>query len=171
MSSTCSPDRPPGPHASAKPSSAPTPTQLPAQSLPIGVRRGSLAAVVRCVCSVRSGAQERAIGRYSEPGLRDLPGWGTHVAAWRRLIRARGRRRSAAPSTRQPRFGWCDGPTSANAGRSLTRVAALPVFDFAAFCAAFDAGRRDRGLSWYEFADELWQQSSELNAHRSDHPL
>jgi len=50
-------------------------------------------------------------------------------------------------------------------------VVALPVFDFAAFCAAFDAGRRDRGLSWYEFADELWQQSSELNAHRSDHPL
>ena len=37
--------------------------------------------------------------------------------------------------------------------------------------AAFDAGRRDRGLSWYEFADELWQQSSELNAHRKDHPL
>jgi hypothetical protein len=45
------------------------------------------------------------------------------------------------------------------------------VFDFAAFCAAFDAGRRDRGLNWYEFADELWQQSSDLNAHRNDHPL
>jgi hypothetical protein len=55
--------------------------------------------------------------------------------------------------------------------RSLARVAALPVFDFAAFFAAFDSGRRDRGLSWYEFADELWQQSSELNSHRTDHPL
>jgi hypothetical protein len=54
---------------------------------------------------------------------------------------------------------------------SLLRVAALSVFDFAAFFAAFDAKRRDRGLGWYEFADELWQQSSELNALRMDHPL
>lgn len=54
---------------------------------------------------------------------------------------------------------------------SLPGVTALPVFDFAAFFAAFDAKRRDRGLGWYEFADELWQQSSELNAHRVDHPL
>ncbi|HUC25980.1 MAG TPA: hypothetical protein VMA73_25020 [Streptosporangiaceae bacterium] len=50
-------------------------------------------------------------------------------------------------------------------------MAALPVFDFAAFFAAFDGKRRDRGLGWYEFADELWQQSSELNAQRMDHPL
>ena len=54
---------------------------------------------------------------------------------------------------------------------SLLRVAAQAVFDFAAFFAAFDAKRRDRGLGWYEFADELWQQSSELNAQRMDHPL
>ncbi len=54
---------------------------------------------------------------------------------------------------------------------TFQRVTAVPVFDFAAFFGAFDAGRRDRGLSWYEFADELWQQSSELNSHRSDHPL
>jgi hypothetical protein len=53
----------------------------------------------------------------------------------------------------------------------LLRVTALPVFDFAAFFAAFDARRRDRGLGWYEFADELWQQSSQLNAQRMDHPL
>jgi hypothetical protein len=45
------------------------------------------------------------------------------------------------------------------------------MFDFAAFFAAFDADRRDRGLNWYEFADELWQQSAELNSHRTDHPL
>ena len=50
-------------------------------------------------------------------------------------------------------------------------VAALPVFDFAAFVAAFDAERRDRRMGWYEFADELWQQSSELNAERADHPI
>ena len=50
-------------------------------------------------------------------------------------------------------------------------VAAVPEFDFAAFVGAFDDGRRDRGLSWYEFADELWQQSSDLNSRRSDHPL
>jgi hypothetical protein len=50
-------------------------------------------------------------------------------------------------------------------------VAALPDFDFAAFFAAFDSERRDRGLGWYEFADKLWQQSSDLNAQRLDHPL
>ena len=53
----------------------------------------------------------------------------------------------------------------------MLRVAAPPVFDFAAFFAAFDAKRRDCGLGWYEFADELWQQSWELNAQRMDHPL
>jgi hypothetical protein len=53
----------------------------------------------------------------------------------------------------------------------LLRVTAPPVFDFDAFFTACDAKRRDRGLGWYEFADELWQQSSELNAQRMDHPL
>jgi hypothetical protein len=53
----------------------------------------------------------------------------------------------------------------------LRRVTAAPVFDFAAFFTAFDERRRHRGLGWYEFADELWQQSSQLNAHRGDHPL
>ena len=52
-----------------------------------------------------------------------------------------------------------------------TDPAELPVFDFAAFVNAFDTERRARQLSWYEFADELWQQSSELNAHLLDHPL
>jgi hypothetical protein len=61
--------------------------------------------------------------------------------------------------------------TGAAGGGTLPGVSALPVFDFAAFVAAFDARRRDRGLGWYEFADELWQQSSELNAQRMDHPL
>ena len=48
---------------------------------------------------------------------------------------------------------------------------ALPVFDCGALFTALDDQRRDRGLGWYELADELWQQSSDLNAQRSDHPL
>lgn len=48
----------------------------------------------------------------------------------------------------------------------------LPVFDFAAFVAAYDERRRDRDLGWYEFADQLWEQSAELNVQRvDDHPL
>jgi hypothetical protein len=48
----------------------------------------------------------------------------------------------------------------------------LPVFDCSALFDALDAQRRDLGLGWYELADELWQQSSDLNAQRtSDHPL
>jgi hypothetical protein len=55
--------------------------------------------------------------------------------------------------------------------RMLTRVRALPVFDCGALFSALDAQRRDRGLDWRALADELWQQSSELNAQRTDHPL
>ena len=44
----------------------------------------------------------------------------------------------------------------------------LPVFDFTAFVDAFDTERRARGLDWYEFADELWDQSEDLNAQRPD---
>lgn len=44
----------------------------------------------------------------------------------------------------------------------------LAVFDFIAFVDAFDAERRGRGLGWYEFAGELWDQSDELNAQRPD---
>lgn len=47
----------------------------------------------------------------------------------------------------------------------------MSVFDFAAFVDAYDTERRARGLGWYEFADELWAQSSELNARLADHPL
>jgi len=47
-----------------------------------------------------------------------------------------------------------------------------PVFDCDALFSALDAKRQDFGLGWYELADELWQQSSDLNVHRdSDHPL
>ena len=47
----------------------------------------------------------------------------------------------------------------------------LPSFDCGALFSALDAQRRERGLDWYALADELWQQSSELNARREDHPL
>jgi hypothetical protein len=50
-------------------------------------------------------------------------------------------------------------------------VPALPVFDCGALFSALEAKRRDRGLGWYELANELWQQSSALNAQRTDHPL
>jgi hypothetical protein len=46
-----------------------------------------------------------------------------------------------------------------------------PTFDVAAFAGALDAERRSRGLGWYELADELWQQSAQLNAEREDHPI
>ncbi|MGI8576419.1 MAG: helix-turn-helix domain-containing protein [Nocardioidaceae bacterium] len=46
-----------------------------------------------------------------------------------------------------------------------------PVFDCGALFSALDAQRRDRGLDWYALAAELWQQSSELNEQRTDHPL
>lgn len=48
----------------------------------------------------------------------------------------------------------------------------LPVFDCGALFDALDAQREERGLGWYELADELWEQSSDLNAERTeDHPL
>lgn len=53
----------------------------------------------------------------------------------------------------------------------LMAVRVLPAFDCGALFGALDAQRRDRGLDWYALADELWQQSSELNAQRTDHPL
>lgn len=50
-------------------------------------------------------------------------------------------------------------------------MSVAPVFDFTAFFAAVDAERERRGLGWYEVADELWEQSEQLNAERDDHPL
>lgn len=50
-------------------------------------------------------------------------------------------------------------------------MGALPTFDCGELFGALDAQRRDRGLDWYALADELWQQSSVLNAQREDHPL
>jgi hypothetical protein len=48
----------------------------------------------------------------------------------------------------------------------------LPVFDCSALFDALDEQRLEIGLSRYELADDLWQQSSDLNEQRSgDHPL
>lgn len=44
-------------------------------------------------------------------------------------------------------------------------------FDFAAFFAALDDQRREQQLDWYQLAAQLWQQSSDLNTARDDHPL
>jgi hypothetical protein len=44
-------------------------------------------------------------------------------------------------------------------------------FDALAMFAAMDARRVERGLSWQGVADELWEQSSVLNARRRDHPI
>lgn len=48
------------------------------------------------------------------------------------------------------------------------RMSDLAVFDFDAFVDAYDTERRSRGLDWFEFADELWEQSVDLNAKRPD---
>ena len=49
---------------------------------------------------------------------------------------------------------------------------ALPVFDCSGMFAVLDSRRRERGMGWYELADEMWQQSADLNAQRADdHPL
>ena len=45
------------------------------------------------------------------------------------------------------------------------------TFDFDAFTAAVDRERRQQELTWGGLADALWDQSMELNAHRTDHPL
>lgn len=52
-------------------------------------------------------------------------------------------------------------------------VADTPIrgFDFEAFFAALDEQRRHHDLTWFELADELWDQSADLNAVRDDHPL
>ncbi|MDT4925411.1 MAG: hypothetical protein QOG01_3124 [Pseudonocardiales bacterium] len=54
---------------------------------------------------------------------------------------------------------------------TLAPMRTLPVFDGGALISALDAQRADRGLGWNELADELWKQSSELNAQLSDHSM
>jgi hypothetical protein len=78
-----------------------------------------------------------------------------------------------APTAQSPGFPANHGWLFPAPLRSVTlaRVRVLPVFDCGALFSALDAQRRGRGLNWGALADELWQQSSELNAQRADHPL
>src|ERR1700728_2372671 len=54
---------------------------------------------------------------------------------------------------------------------SVADVDTLAAFDFAAFFAAVDDARRERDMRWYGLAAKWWDQSAQLNAERSDHPL
>jgi hypothetical protein len=48
----------------------------------------------------------------------------------------------------------------------------LAVFECGALYDALDERRASGGLGWYDLADQLWEQSSQLNAVRpDDHPL
>lgn len=53
----------------------------------------------------------------------------------------------------------------------LASMRSGPFFDCGALIDALDAQRANRGLGWTALADELWQQSSELNAQLADHAL
>jgi hypothetical protein len=44
-------------------------------------------------------------------------------------------------------------------------------FDVGAMCAAMDARRTERGLSWSQVTRALWDQSKVLNERRHDHPI
>ena len=46
-----------------------------------------------------------------------------------------------------------------------------PDFDSAGLFAAMDAQRIDRGISWRQVAQEMWDQSRALNLRRRDHPI
>lgn len=53
----------------------------------------------------------------------------------------------------------------------LSRMLTLPIFDCSALIAALDDQRVERGLDWTRLADELWGQSSSLNAKLADHSM
>ena len=44
-------------------------------------------------------------------------------------------------------------------------------FDGMALYEAMDAKRYERGLSWRQVAQEIWDQSAMLNRKRQDHPI
>jgi hypothetical protein len=44
-------------------------------------------------------------------------------------------------------------------------------FDGFALYEAMNAHRVERALSWRQVADQLWEQSAELNRQRNDHPI
>jgi len=44
-------------------------------------------------------------------------------------------------------------------------------FDALALFEALDRQRVERGMTWRQAADQIWEQSAELNARRDDHPI
>jgi hypothetical protein len=44
-------------------------------------------------------------------------------------------------------------------------------FDTVALYGALDARRQADRLSWRQVADQIWQQSADLNDRRRDHPI
>jgi hypothetical protein len=48
---------------------------------------------------------------------------------------------------------------------------AASEFDALAMLAAMDVQRTERGLSWRQVADQVWDQSALLNRRRADHPI
>jgi len=53
----------------------------------------------------------------------------------------------------------------------LAAMGSPPVFDFGALINALDAQRAENGLDWTALAEELWEQSADLNAQLADHSL
>src|SRR5262245_26035308 len=54
---------------------------------------------------------------------------------------------------------------------ALGAVRLLSAFDARGLYEAIEAQRIQRGLSWRQVADEIWNQSAELNQRRRDHPI
>src|SRR6201996_5498674 len=52
-----------------------------------------------------------------------------------------------------------------------TRGPYIKTFDSGALFAAIDQKRAALGLSWQRVADQMWEQSADLNARRRDHPI
>jgi hypothetical protein len=66
--------------------------------------------------------------------------------------------------------GWT-GLRVAGHSDSMTLMRAVCAFDGDALIRALDDQRVECGLGWTSLAEELWQQSSDLNAELSDHSM
>jgi hypothetical protein len=55
--------------------------------------------------------------------------------------------------------------------RRLVRIQHSRGFDAVALHAALDAQRLEKGMTWRETANAIWNQSAELNRRRPAHPI